>query len=111
MGKKQRSEKPRTVVLKFSFYLDKEVVWPYVKNLKGTGVGLSHDYPKEMDDSHANLYPVLKKTKQQKQSVIFKVDKLIIIMNGQVYRGVKTENLSCYVNSNPADGELSTPDW
>ena len=40
------------------------------------------------------LYPVLKKAKQEKQSAFFKVDKLII--NGQVYNGIETENLPCY---------------
>lgn len=53
--------KPRPVIAKFSFYQDKQFVWSSVKNLKDTGIGLSHDYPKEIDDIHAKLYPVLKK--------------------------------------------------
>ena len=57
-------------------------------------VGISHDYPKEIDVIHEKLYPVLKKAKQGKQSAFFKVDKLII--NGQVYRGVETEKLPYY---------------
>ena len=49
--------KPRPVIVKFSFYQDKQFVWSSVKNLKDTGIGLSHDYPKEIDDIHAKLYP------------------------------------------------------
>ena len=79
---------------KFSFYQDKEFVLSKVKNLKGTKIGISHDYPKEMEAIHMKLYPVLKKAKQEKQSAFFKVDKLII--NGQVYNGVETENLPYY---------------
>ena len=90
----QTRTKPRPIIAKFSFYQDKEYVMSKVKNLKGTGIGISHDYPKEMDVIHEKLYPVLKKVKQEKQSAFFKVDKLII--NGQVYRGVETEKLAYY---------------
>ena len=90
----QTRTKPRPIVAKFSFYQVKEYVMSKVKNLKGTGIGISHDYPKEIDVIHEKLYPVLKKAKQGKQSAFFKVDKLII--NGQVYRGVATEKLPYY---------------
>jgi len=85
-------------------------VWSSVKNLKDRGIGLSHDYPKEIDDIHAKLYPVLRKAKREKQQAFFKVDKLII--NGQVYKGKETDNLPCYgliMSSNSqADGELQS---
>ena len=85
---------PRPVIAKFSFYQDKEYVWLRVKNLKGSGIGLSHDFPREIDTIHEKLYPVLKKAKKEKQSAFFQVDKLII--NGQVYRGLETTNLPYY---------------
>ena len=88
------SSKPRPIIAKFSFYQDKEFVWSFVKNLKGTAIGIANDFPKEIDEIHQKLYPVLKKAKQNKQSAYFKVDKLII--NGQVYRGKETENLEYY---------------
>ena len=69
--------KPRPIIAKFSFYQDKQFVWSSVKNLKNTGIGLSNDYPKEIDDIHGKLYPVLKNTKREKQQAFFKVDKLI----------------------------------
>ena len=43
--KNQRSTKPRPVMVTFSCNQDKEFIWSYVKNLKGTGIGLSQDYP------------------------------------------------------------------
>lgn len=103
-----KSTKTRPVIVKFSFYQDKEFVWSSVKNLKGTGIGLSHDYPKEIDVIQTKLYPVLKKAKQEKQVAFFKVDKLII--NGQVYRGIETENLPYYgliMNGTQVDGGCS----
>ena len=35
-----------------------------VKNLKGTRIGISHDYPKELDVIHEKLYPGLQEAKQ-----------------------------------------------
>ena len=89
-----RSSKPRPIIAKFSFYKDKEYMWSFVKNLKGRGIGISNDFPKEIDEIHQKLYPVLKEVKRKGQKASFKVDKLII--SGQVYRGAETESLAHY---------------
>ena len=94
IASRKPSSKPRPIIAKFSFYQGKEFVWSFVKNLKGSAIGIANDFPKEIDEIHQKLYPVLKKAKQAKQSAYFKVDKLII--NGQVYRGKETENLEHY---------------
>ena len=93
----QRSDpnsKPRPIIVKFSFFQDKEFVWSFVKNLKGSGIAIANDYPREIDEIHKKLYPVLKQAKQQNNTAYFKVDKLII--NGQVHRGVEVNNLQYY---------------
>ena len=61
----------------------------FVKNLKGTTIGIANDFPKEIDKIHQKLYSILKKAMQAKQSAVFKVDMLII--NGQVYKEKDTE--------------------
>ena len=94
MRTKKVSSRPQPVIAKFSFYQDKEYIWSFVRNLKGSGIGISNDFPKEIDEIHEKLYPILKKAKQDHQSAYFKVDKLII--NGQVYRGKETEDLLHY---------------
>ena len=73
-----RSSKPRPIITKFSFYKDKEYGWSFVKNLKGSGIGIANDFPKEIDEIHQKLYPVLKEAKKTGQKASFKVDKLII---------------------------------
>ena len=88
------SSKLSPIIAKFSIYQDKEFVWSFIKNLKGSAIGIANDFPKEIDEIHQKLYPILKNAKQAKQSAYFKVYKLII--NGQVYRGKKTENLEHY---------------
>ena len=77
--KRKPSSKPRPIIAKFSFYQDKEFVWSFVKNLKGTGIGIANNFPKEIpvDEIHQKLYPILK-AKQAKQSAYFKVDKRFI---------------------------------
>ena len=51
-------------------------------------------FPKEINEIHQKLYPVLKEAKKTGQKASFKVDKLVI--SGQVKRGVETENLVHY---------------
>ena len=57
------SSRPRPVIAKFSFYQNKEFIW----SLR-SGIGISNDFPKEIDEIHEKLYPILKKTKQDRQS-------------------------------------------
>ena len=90
----RQSNKPRPIIVRFSFFQDKEFVWSFIKNLKGSSTAIANDYPKEIENIHKTLYPVLKKAKQEKNTAFFKVDRLII--NGQVYRGIETNNLPFY---------------
>ena len=73
------------MIVKFSHCQDKEFVWSFVKNLKGTNIEIANDFPKEIhvEEIQSKFYPVLKKAKKAKQYAFFKVDRLII--NGQVY--------------------------
>ena len=68
---------PRAIIMKFSFYQDKEYVWSFVRNLKDSGIGIANDFPREIDKIHKKLYPVLKSAKKAKQKAYFKVHKLI----------------------------------
>ena len=108
MSQQHSPDKPRPIIAKFSFFQGKELVWSYVKHLKGNRRGICNDFPKEVDEIHEKLYPVLKRAKQNGQSTFFKLDKLII--NRQAYRGDETKNLehcsAIYVKDNVADGGL-----
>ena len=67
------SSTPRPIIVKFCHYQDKEFVWSFVKNLKGTNIEIANDFPKEIEEIQSKLYPVLKKAKKVKQSAFFKV--------------------------------------
>ena len=73
MRTRKVSSRPRSVIAKFSFYQDKEFIWYFVRNIKGSGIGISNQFPKEIDEIHEKLYPFLKKAKQDRQSPYFKV--------------------------------------
>ena len=90
----RQTNKPRLIIARFCFFQDKEFVWSFIKNLKGTNTAIANDYPKEIENIHKALYPVLKKAKQEKNTAFFKVDSLII--NGQVYKGNEMINLPFY---------------
>jgi len=60
---RRSSLKPRPIFVKFSHYQDKELVWSFVKNLKGTNNGIANDFPKEIEEIQLKLYPVLNKAK------------------------------------------------
>ena len=55
----QRSQdRPRPIIVTFSHFQDKEFEKRFLKNLKGTQIGVSVDFPKEIDEIHRKLYPV-----------------------------------------------------
>ena len=60
----------------------------------GLKIGVADDYPKEIDEVRKALLPVLRKAKRGKASASFNVDRLVIY--GQIYRGLETENLPFY---------------
>ena len=63
----RQNNKPRPIIARFSFFQDKELVWSFIKNLKGSNTAIANDYPrpKEIENIHKTIYPVLKKAKQE----------------------------------------------
>ena len=73
------NSKPRPIIVKLSSYHDKEFIKSFIKNLtKGRNLGISDDFPKEVEEMRKKLYPVLKAAKQEKRTAFFKVERLII---------------------------------
>ena len=81
----QRSlDRLRPIIVRFSHFQHKQFVKTFLRNLKGTKIGVLDDFPKEIDEIHKKLYTVLKSTKQANKRAFFNIDKLII--NRQIYR-------------------------
>ena len=90
-----RSLQPRPIIVRLTDFQDKFFIKSYIKNLpRGTGFGISDDFPKEVDEVRKVLYPILKAAKRDKKTAYFNVEKLII--NGALYRGEETSQFPFY---------------
>jgi len=91
-----RNSGPGSIIVKLSAYQDKNfILKSFIKNLpKGTNIGRSDDFPKEVDEIQRKLHPVLKAAKHEKKEAYFKVEKLLI--NGSLYQGPETDQLPLY---------------
>ena len=79
------NSKPRPIIVKLSSFHDKEFIKSFIKNLtKGRNLGISDDFPKEVEEMTEKLYRVLKAAKKEKRTTFFKVERLI--MDGSLYR-------------------------
>jgi hypothetical protein len=48
MGRKKQGLKPRVIVAKFNYFLDKQRILSNAKKLKGTGIAVSEQFPEEI---------------------------------------------------------------
>ena len=91
----RRNPKPRPIIVRPTDFQDKFLIKSFIKNLpRGTGFGISDDFPKEVDEVRKLLYPILKAAKREKKAAYFNVEKLII--DGALYRGDETSQVSFY---------------
>ena len=74
---------------------DKPFIKSFIKNLpRGTGFGISDDFPKEVDKVRKSLYPILKTARREKKAAYFNVENLMIEV--ALYRGEETSQFSFY---------------
>ena len=55
-----RLVRARPIIVRFSHYQDKEFLRQFLKNLKGTTIGVSDGFPQEIDEINRKLYRLLK---------------------------------------------------
>ena len=79
LGKRREGTgKPRPIVVKFNYHQDKEFIRFNARKLKGTGIGVSEQYPQEIEKTWKSLYLELKKAKAAGKKAKIVRDKLII---------------------------------
>ena len=89
------NSKPRPIIVKLSSFHDKLFIKSFIKNLtKGCNLGISDDFPKEMEEMREKLYLVLEAAKQEKGTAFFKVERLII--DGLLYCGPERSAFPLY---------------
>ncbi len=79
-AKKENQARPRPIIVKFTFYSDKEAVLYANHHLRGTHYYISEDFPKEIQDERRRLYPFYKAAQKvyDKKQVKLRVNTLII---------------------------------
>ena len=55
--RREGTGKPRPIVVKFNYHQDKEFIRFNARKLKGTGIGVSEQYPEEIEKTQKSLYP------------------------------------------------------
>ena len=74
--------KPRPIVVKFALRRGKDIVFRYVKNLKGQSISISEQLPGEMRERRDILFPKMRNLREQHQGdgtrVLLSRDKLTI---------------------------------
>ena len=77
-GNADGSPKIRPIVAKFSSHRQKENVKGEGAKLKGTNIGMSEQFPKEIQERRKELWAVFKEAKHQGHRVKIVVDRLFI---------------------------------
>ena len=65
LGKQHHNQrgKPRPIVAKFNFFQDREMIRKNAKKLRGTKIGISEQFPEEIEETRRKLYPEMRKAK------------------------------------------------
>lgn len=71
--------RPRTVIVKFHWFADRQAVWEARKNLKQTDFFISEDFAKETVERRKTLLPIMKAAQRQRKKAFLVVDKLHIV--------------------------------
>ena len=81
-----RNARPRPIVVKFTFYKDRELVRLSAPTmLSGTSFGISEQYPIEIEEKRRPLYQIAKKARENTENKVKLVrDKLYI--NGELFK-------------------------
>ncbi|CAB4001439.1 Hypothetical predicted protein [Paramuricea clavata] len=70
--------KPRPIVAKFDFFQNREMIRKNAKKLRGTKIGISEQFPQEIEETRRKLYPEMRKAKLAKKRVRLVHDRLFI---------------------------------
>ena len=83
--------KPRTMITRFEFYQDRELIWNQKKLLKGMPYFLDEDFPEEVRSARKILMPVMMEARRVGKRANLNVDKLYI--DGTPYSTQTLKNL------------------
>ena len=79
MGPRSRNDRVnRDIIIRFTRFQDRELVWGQRKLLQGTNIVLKEDFPQEINKRRAQLYLVMVAARKDGKKAMLISDKLII---------------------------------
>ena len=79
MGPRSRNDRVnRDIIIQFTRFQDRELVWGQRKLLQGTNIVLKEDFPQKINKRRAQLYPVMVAARKDGKKAMLISDKLII---------------------------------
>lgn len=88
--------KPRTVILRFNWFEDRQKVWNKRRDLRDTGIWLREDFSKETEETRAKLYPYVQAARAKNMKSTLSVDALIV--DGKRYTTETVNQLELVIN-------------
>ena len=76
--KNDRRRKPRSIIIKFDWYGDRQKVWEQRKELHGRNLYVNEDFPKEIKKQRQTLTPIMHAAKKQGKKASLSVNRLVI---------------------------------
>ena len=102
--KPNKESEPRTILVKFTNYADRERVWAKRNALKGTHIWVKEDYPHEIERRRKRLWPYLRAARagdpnhpENRVTAHLRVNKLVI--NHQAFSVDNINNVPDFVRS------------
>ena len=91
------SKRPRTIIIRFHYYPDRETVWKARFNLKDKGIYISEDYPDAVKQNRRMLVPCLKEAQRDVsiKRCFLKGDKLFL--DGAAYTVNEVDKLPLHL--------------
>lgn len=75
---RRAGNRPRTIVAKFSMFKERESVRRSGYKLKGTNIGIHEQFPEEIEAKRRELYPLMRKCRQENKKTVLVRDKLYV---------------------------------
>ena len=101
----KNKDKPRPIIVRFSYYKEKELVWKNARQLRDTNITISQDFSKKTSDINKQIYNAAKTARDECDYITrfylnYKYVTMVYNKSNRVVR--KNYNLGDIVN-NPHD--------
>jgi ribA/ribD-fused uncharacterized protein len=74
----EKTDRPRTIIVKFHFYPERLEVWEKRRLLKGSGIFINEDFPQDMERQRKVMMPIVKAARAHNMKAYLSGTRLVI---------------------------------